>query len=674
MADKYDLSVVLRVLDRASAPLSKIGSKFRQLTKPVDAANRRVQALGKSLQKAGKGMSQVGRNMSMKLTLPLTIMAGLATKASIDFETAFTGVRKTVNATEEEFGVLKKGLMDLARVIPISTTEIFGIAEAGGQLGQKQEDLLGFTKTMADLGATTNMSAEEAAISLARFANVVGVPVEDIERLGSVIVDLGNNVAANEKEIVEMGGRLSKAGKYAGLSAADIMSFSAALTSIGINAEAGGTAFSQVMLRIGKELGSGSEKMRGFAYVSGMTVKDFETLWKEDAAEAMLKFTEGLSRLKKEGENVSLTLDDLGMDGARIATTLLGAAGSGDKFRKVLVRGSKAWKENLALTKEANLRYATTASRLHIAMNKVRQMAAAFGDILKRALISVIDWLMPVIDWLRELSPVSKKVILVIGGIIAVIGPLLIALGFIAVAFGGILAIATPAMLALALPIAAVALAMGAIGFAVIQLIRHWKVLKREIGAMWEALKQTKVIKFIISLFEKLRDIVTPFFRWYIKTSLLIAKTVFGPWIKLLEIIIGGLGKIGKFLLKPFKAILDLGLPSAGGGNEARKKIEDELEEERSKIARSEAGENVYFGREAKGREKSLARISELELGDRGMAVGAVAGAQNSKTEIDFKVSLAEGLVGTMEKPKKKKGDAQVRATSIGYVGSSLFG
>ncbi|GAG90309.1 unnamed protein product, partial [marine sediment metagenome] len=66
------------------------------------------------------------------MTLPVAILGGVAAKAAIDFESAFTGVRKTVTATEKEFDILKKGLMDLALVIPVSTTELFGVAEAAG--------------------------------------------------------------------------------------------------------------------------------------------------------------------------------------------------------------------------------------------------------------------------------------------------------------------------------------------------------------------------------------------------------------------------------------------------------------------------------------------------------------------------------------------------------------
>ncbi|NQS89370.1 phage tail tape measure protein, partial [Patescibacteria group bacterium] len=229
MAKTFDLSVIFKAVDKFSAPMKKVGKAISRTVHPIKTVGRSLKQLAKdpsmkNLRKQawymstsfkmsaerikkdlkgvgaqfdrlrkdagefGKKMKSVGQDLSLKVTAPITLMGGLATKAAIDFETAFTGVRKTVDATEEEFGVLRKQLMGMALEIPLATTEIFGIAEAAGQLGIKQQDIGGFTKVMADLGATTNLSANEAASSLAKFANITKMSQKDMERLGSTIV------------------------------------------------------------------------------------------------------------------------------------------------------------------------------------------------------------------------------------------------------------------------------------------------------------------------------------------------------------------------------------------------------------------------------------------------------------------------------------------------------
>ena len=120
----------------------------------------------------------------------------------------------------------------MAKEMPESVEEISGVAEAAGQLGIKTKSVAGFTKTMVMLGDATNLSSEEAATSMARFANVTGMSQKNFDKLGSTVVALGNNMATTEKEIVEMATRISGAGSQVGLSEAQIMSFSAALSSV----------------------------------------------------------------------------------------------------------------------------------------------------------------------------------------------------------------------------------------------------------------------------------------------------------------------------------------------------------------------------------------------------------------------------------------------------------
>src|SRR5690606_23384269 len=155
------------------------------------------------LRSTGQSMSDAGSTLTKGLTAPLVAIGALSAKAAIDFESSFAGIRKTVNASEAEFGRLATGMRNLSKEIPINVNELNKIGEAAGQLGIKTENILGFTETMAKLGVTTNLSSEEAATSLARLANITQMPQTEFDRLGSTIVALGNNFATTEREIVE---------------------------------------------------------------------------------------------------------------------------------------------------------------------------------------------------------------------------------------------------------------------------------------------------------------------------------------------------------------------------------------------------------------------------------------------------------------------------------------
>ena len=63
----------------------------------------------------------------------------------------------------------------MTREIPSSASDIAGVMEIAGQLGIATESLTEFTETMINLGVSTNLSAEEAATNLAKFANIVNM-------------------------------------------------------------------------------------------------------------------------------------------------------------------------------------------------------------------------------------------------------------------------------------------------------------------------------------------------------------------------------------------------------------------------------------------------------------------------------------------------------------------
>lgn len=201
---------------------------------------------GKKLSNIGDGLNTFGNKMTMGVTVPIVAGVAAVAKAAIDWESAFAGTKKTVDEVVDANGKviysydeLEAGLRSLAKELPATHAEIAATAENAGQLGIATENVISFTKTMIDLGESTNLGAEEASVALARLANITQMPQENFERLGSTIVELGNNLATTESEITEMSLRLAGAGSQVGMSESQIVSFAAALSSVGIEAEAG---------------------------------------------------------------------------------------------------------------------------------------------------------------------------------------------------------------------------------------------------------------------------------------------------------------------------------------------------------------------------------------------------------------------------------------------------
>jgi TP901 family phage tail tape measure protein len=378
----------------------------------------------------GSAFTSAGKTLTKNVTVPLAGLGTVATKAAVDFESAFTGVRKTVDATEEEFAALSDGIKKMSSTMPQSASEIAGVMEVAGQLGVRGTDsLLQFTKTMVMLGDATNLSSEEAATSIARVMNIMGTSSEDVSRFGATIVDLGNNFATTESEIVAMTNRLAAGGKLAGLTEAELMALATAMSSVGIEAEAGGTAMTQTFNEIEKAVATGGEKLAEFARVSGMTSKEFATAWETSPITAIQSFITGLGKLDESGESAVLVLDNLGLTGIRQSNMLKSLGLASDLLADSIDTANKAWEENTALVNEAETRYGTTESKLAMLRNSAQNLAASFGELLTPMLDSLNQTLQKVIGWLSSLTDKQKQVIINILKITAVVGPVLLILG-----------------------------------------------------------------------------------------------------------------------------------------------------------------------------------------------------------------------------------------------------
>lgn len=422
-----------------------LSSNSAEFSRQMRTSSKAVKAFARDANRMGSQATNVGRIFTTAFTLPIVAGGVAVAKLAIDFEKSFAGVRKTVDATTTEFEQLAQGFRDLSREIPINVNEINKVGEAAGQLGIRTENILGFTKVMSLLGVTTNLSADQAATSLARFANITQLAQTDFDRLGSTIVSLGNNFATTEQEIVEMSLRLAGAGNTIGLSEAQILGFAAALSSVGIKAEAGGTAFSRVMIEIAQAVDTGGESLKNFADVALPGVVNagakFAKMFKLDAAGALQLFIEGLGNVEDAGSSIFKVLEDLEFGNVRVRDTMLRVANAGDLVSRSLNTSAVAWRENTALTIEAQKRFETTASQITLLWNRVKDLGITLGNALLpmiRLAISTFNRLIPVLEKLANFFTALPVPIQVMGvallAVLAAVGPLLLIFGQLAFA------------------------------------------------------------------------------------------------------------------------------------------------------------------------------------------------------------------------------------------------
>ena len=486
---------------KSTKGMDKVANNIQRLSRELTDAERKMQLLsiemakqdstlyqwGNKLESGGKSLETFGKKMDtvanewMKLSGAMALGVGVVVKSAIDWESSWTSVLKTVSGSSQELEALSQGLRDMSQEIPVSANELAELASVAGQLGIETGKIEKFTEVVAALGVTTNMSAETAAQEFARLANITGMSQDDFDRLGSSIVELGNNFATSEAEISTMALRLAAAGTQVGMSEADILRLSATLSSLGIEAEAGGSAISKILINAQLATSTGlqamvdlesatgftrrelelmasnsskdfkaladamgmttsemqdimraSKNLENFAEVAGMTGEEFQKAFGEDAIGAMMKFIEGLGGIDTESESAIEKLDAMGISEIRLRDALLRLAGNSDLVTEAVASSNKAWEENTALQDEAALRYGTVQSQLQILRNKLVDVAVSAGEELLPTIIDLVDMAEPLIDSVKEavkrfseLDEETKKNIIRLGGFVMAGGPVL---------------------------------------------------------------------------------------------------------------------------------------------------------------------------------------------------------------------------------------------------------
>ena len=447
----------------------------------------------------------------------------------MDYEDAFTGVTKTVDETAStSYEDISKAIKEMAGATGVSKQEIAGVAEAAGQLGISADDLVDFTKVMVDMGVSTNLSSENAASAIAKLFNVLKEDMGNVDRAGSAIVDLGNNFATTENDIVSMATRLAATGAVVGLSTDQILAISTALSSVGIEAEAGGSAISKLLKKmdvaiatygdskkiidktgmslrelemeqshnalgfgsLAKELGltraelsgamSNVKKLTQFAEVSGMTAEEFAAAYGNNAVNALGQFINGLSEADAQGESSTAILQEMGLTEVRLSNAVLALASSDDILTKATETASDAWDNNNALQEEAQKRYDTTSQKIKGAQEDYDNLKIEIGEKLLPILSELLDIVKDVIDWFSNLDEGTKDTIAKFGLFVAAIGPVITAVSGVISIIGSLSTVLSSLSLASAAsPVVLAIAAFGALALEIktlLDLYHEWEI------------------------------------------------------------------------------------------------------------------------------------------------------------------------------------------------------
>jgi TP901 family phage tail tape measure protein len=406
-------------LARQARAAEQAADEVEQFAEGTEDAGRSAQNFGtnsvSALQELSKALTAAGIAKALH-----EIYEGFAAAVggAIEFESAITGVYKTVDGSSEQLTQISRDIKEMSTVMPASAIEISSVAEAAGQLGIATDDVTSFTRVMIDLGEATNLTADSAASALAKFTNITGMSAAHYEALGSTVVALGNNFATTEADIVAMSTGMASAGTLAGFTEAEILALATAMSSVGIEAAAGSSSMSKLITDMQVAVETGSDRLEEFASVAGMTGDQFAEAFGNQASDALYAFIDGLNDVERNGATATVVLENMGITEVRLSNTVKALANNSDGLSSALAISNMAWEENTALTAEAGLRYGTLESKLGMARNAANNFAVAVGDDLSPIMSEFVEAGTDALAWLTDFVDENPAVTAALSGLI----------------------------------------------------------------------------------------------------------------------------------------------------------------------------------------------------------------------------------------------------------------
>lgn len=432
-------------LIKLQTAMNNVGADTAEIEAEIRKLSSRFYQLGVDCEKAGKIMQNVGQNtkalggfMTRYITTPVVAAGTGIVKTAMDTEEAFAGVEKAIGGTAEEMAAIQDSIVDMSKRKPFNVTEIAEVVQTAGQLGVARDNIISFAEAVLDLGAvSSDLDAATAAEQMAKYFNIAGLDTseENVRAFTSTVFELGNTTATTEGEILEMSMRIAAAGHQVGMTDADILGLAATLSSVGLEAQAGGSAISKLLSRIDVAVATGSAEIKDFAKIAGMSVDDFVAVWQDAPITALGNFINGLAQMSDEGISSIAVLEDMGLNELRLRDTILRTVNANDLFNETMAASNKEWKSANSLSNSAAKRYDTTKNKLKLLLNNLKAVALQFAD----AIMPTLDkWIEKIGEWVEKFDGMSdgaKASLTKFAAISALIGPALKLFG------GGILTI-----------------------------------------------------------------------------------------------------------------------------------------------------------------------------------------------------------------------------------------
>ncbi len=405
-----DVSVIIRAVDRASAPMKNMMRGMRDLEKASARFNQRMQK-AMSLSIAGDAALQVSRKAIDIFKSPV--------KTAMDFEAQMAKVGAVSRATNSDMGRLTQTARKLGATTTFSASQAAQGMEFLGMAGFNTGEIIKTMPGLLNLAKAGTLGLGRASDIASDIMSGFGLKAEDMGRISDVLTATFTRSNTTLGMLGETMKFVAPVAKTAGLSIEETSAFAGILANSGIKASQAGTTLRAMLLRLGAPGNKAREILDGL----GITLEDSDGNLRNVVD--LMSEVAGATKDLGSAEKLNILKEVFGEEPAAGVSALLakeGQAGIKSLLESVSNSGGEA-------SKIAARMDATFAGRMAGFNSAVESFKITVGNALLPTLSSLVQSFTSMVRWVDSLSsefPVLTKVvsagILVIGGLAGVIG------------------------------------------------------------------------------------------------------------------------------------------------------------------------------------------------------------------------------------------------------------
>lgn len=448
------LSIVLKLVDEASAAMLGVGAKMKAV---------------------GEGMTSAGRSLSVGLTLPIAALGYAVVDSSMKFQASMELIRTQAGATQTEVDNMTKSVLALAQSGetgqgPQKLADGLYHLESLGLRGAQAMDALKTSAQAADLGIA-DMEGVTNALGAAIVTGIKGTQNMQ-QAMGLLDATIGQGNMRMDDMVAALGTGILPAAKNFGLTLQDVGAALATLTDNGMRADESATRLRMTFSLIAAPTKKAKDALAEIGLGAYQLANDMR------GPNGLVTAVDDLkAHLENSGKTATeqAAIMSNAFGGGRTSAAILTLVEQSDRLKTKFDQiGASAdtFNEKVQATHDTNL-YKLNAAMAAIQVTLI-DLGATVMPMVAAGLQKLTTIFSIATEWWDRLNPGIQKFIVITLAVLAVLGPLLIIIGILITAFS----IVMPIIIAVGIAIAGVSLPVlaliAATAFLAYEVATHW--------------------------------------------------------------------------------------------------------------------------------------------------------------------------------------------------------